>query len=112
MHGNHHCFRKFGYADNKSSTEVRGYHRYTLCGIARIESCGLDIYQYFFNSPFTKNTDKLKPRQVSMFFQAFIQLFIMKSLFYRNPSKSLDKELKSIIDQELFYLSNQQKMDG
>lgn len=46
-----------------------------------------------------------------MFFQAFIQLFIMKSLFNRNPAKTLNEEIKSIIDQDFFNLSDQQKMD-
>jgi hypothetical protein len=112
MHANHHCFRKFGYADKLNSTELRAYHGYTLCGIARIDACGLDIYKYFFNSPFTKNKEYLEANRVSMFFQAFSQLFIMKSLFYRNPAKKLDEEVKSIIHQDLFNLDQLQKMEG
>jgi hypothetical protein len=44
MHANHHCFKKYGYADKESSTELRSYHKYTLVGIARPDIGGLDIY--------------------------------------------------------------------
>lgn len=46
-----------------------------------------------------------------MFFQVFSQLFIMKSLFFRNPFKKLDEEIKSIIEQDLFDLSKQGRMN-